>query len=387
MLTVYPVEYKVDRSLGLEDFRLMVLHRFNRLYKIFRDTMAGEALRPLGQQGWCVARVVQVVAGKRTRLVLDSPLSRGSHTFPLYTECEGLVEGLVLCFKIQRARITEVRFPELRNKAPFKTEGAPRYLACVSDLHIGSVHFAAAEFQGLVKYLNERDDVDMLLVAGDLIDGCGVFQNQVSKQELKTFNQQLNRCARLLKLFDRRIHLLIGPGNHDNRDGRLEPQPEIRVGTLPFPPNVTFLTNPCRLTLENGLKILYDHGTGLGHCIDKLGFLSYDNVGDGMKYLLKNRHLAPLLSAAVPGPVDVKVVQQEPHLFVAGHVHKWSASFYRGTLCLNCGTFQNPAAYVTLLGIVPDVAIVTLINMNDVTDVIKVTFVGDSYKQQPYVCV
>ncbi len=130
----------------------------------------------------------------------------------------------------------------------------------LSDTHIGSSTFLEDAFLNFIKWINgnngdkeqERiaDNVRYLIVAGDIVDGIGVYPNQDKELIIKDIYEQYDEAARLFGEIDG-IQIIIAPGNHDA--SRLaEPQPSITeeyAKELYKQKNLAFVSNPALISL------------------------------------------------------------------------------------------------------------------------------------------
>lgn len=105
----------------------------------------------------------------------------------------------------------------------------------ISDIHIGSSTFLEDAFKRFTSWINgdygdeeQREianDVRYLIVAGDIVDGIGVYPHQEEELTIKDIYGQYEEAARLLGDIND-VKMVIAPGNHDAC--RLaEPQPAL----------------------------------------------------------------------------------------------------------------------------------------------------------------
>ena len=78
------------------------------------------------------------------------------------------------------------------------------------------------EIAGRVKYV---------LIAGDIVDGVGVYPNQAQELCIRDVHKQYNFAAKYLEKIPEYIEIVISPGNHDASRKAL-PQPAIPEGYL-----------------------------------------------------------------------------------------------------------------------------------------------------------
>src|SRR2546421_6682273 len=79
-----------------------------------------------------------------------------------------------------------------------------------------------------------------------------------------------------------------------------EPQPAFPMSIQKlFDSNVIFAGNPSLLALE-GVRVLAYHGRSMDDLVSAIPGLSYQRPLDGMKAMLRLRHLAPIYGGKTP---------------------------------------------------------------------------------------
>src|SRR5690606_2331287 len=63
------------------------------------------------------------------------------------------------------------------NHAPYVSK-EPGRAVMISDVHVGSNTFLPDAWSRFADWLDESDEVEYLLIAGDLVDGIGVYPGQ-----------------------------------------------------------------------------------------------------------------------------------------------------------------------------------------------------------------
>ena len=236
-------------------------------------------------------------------------------------------------------------------------------IALVSDVHVGHKLFMEKEFGRFLEWINggvdERKDlaakVKYMVVAGDLVDGIGIYPEQDRELAIDDIYKQYSVFFELLEHVPDYIEVFVIPGNHDAVQ-RAEPQPKVGNGFLKDfkRENVHMMTNPCYLNLH-GVKILAYHGTSLDSVIRGIPGCSYSTPTDAMKEILKRRHLSPIYGGniVVPSKDDALVIGEVPDILHMGHIHKNGYDAYHGTLLVNSGTWQGRTGYQIKQGHVP----------------------------------
>lgn len=243
-------------------------------------------------------------------------------------------------------------------------------VAFISDVHIGSETFLEKSFQNFIDWLNgkygsseQREiglNVKYLLIAGDLIDGIGVYPNQDEQLTITDVKEQYDYAGGLLEQIRDDVKIILAPGNHDVV--RLaEPQPSIPeeyAGKISSLPNIELVSNPAEVNLE-GLDVIMYHGRGFDDMAMGVKGLSQERTDLIMKELLEKRHLAPIygertsLSSELE---DYMVIERIPHVLHTGHIHINSYKKYKGVHLLNSGTFQSQTDFQKIYNIMPTCA-------------------------------
>lgn len=249
------------------------------------------------------------------------------------------------------------------------------YAVLLSDLHIGSRMFLADDFKRFIQWLNgglgDQDIVNRiryLVIAGDLVDGVGVYPGQEYQLAEKDPRKQYQIAADLLKQVPARIQIVVSPGNHDAVRQAL-PQPAVPVDlaeSLYAMENLRWVGDPAYVKLDGVMFLLY-HGRSLDDIISMTPGLAYDRPTEAMKLLLRARHLAPIYgkrTALSPESRDFLVVDPVPDVMHSGHVHTYGELNYRGTLLVNSGTWQAQTSFQSNMGLEPTPSIVPVLDLS-----------------------
>ncbi len=268
---------------------------------------------------------------------------------------------------------SEIVEPELpiNHKANYSEE--PVCAVLISDIHVGSNLFLEKEFNNFIDWLSFKGDNDdvvdkikYILVAGDLVDGIGIYPGQEKELTIPDIFKQYDFLATLLEKVPDYIEIVLAMGNHD-AVRKAEPQPMLAKdigGRLFDLDNVHVTGNPVGLTL-NTVKFLLYHGTSMDTMIGNLSGCSYSRPETTMIEYLKKRHLAPMYGndSLSPDRKDYMVIRDIPDVFHAGHVHTNGYANYRGVRVINSGTWQGRTKYQEELGHMPTPARVPIINL------------------------
>ena len=249
------------------------------------------------------------------------------------------------------------------------------YAVLLSDLHIGSRMFLDGDFRRFVQWLNGRmGDEDMVsrikyvIIAGDVIDGVGVYPGQELQLSERDPKKQYAMAAKLLSGVPPHIQIVVAPGNHDPVRQAL-PQPAVPADlaeALYGMNNVRWVGDPAYIKIH-GVSVLMYHGKSLDDVIATTPGLEYTKPTEAMKLLLRSRHLAPTYgkrTALSPELRDFMVIDQVPDILHCGHVHAFGELNYRGTLLVNSGTWQAQTSFQANMGLEPTPSIVPVIDLS-----------------------
>ena len=266
--------------------------------------------------------------------------------------------------------------PDIPRKKP-QGASTPVYATLISDLHIGSKKFMQEPFKRFLLWLNGKlgnekmkhiaSQVKYVIVAGDLVDGIGVYPRQIEELAIKDIYKQYQEVASFIEQIPDYIELIVIPGNHDASRKAL-PQPAISkeyIEPLQEARKVLSFGNPCTLSLH-GVEFLLYHGRSLDDIVAVAPNMSFHTPDKAMKLLLQSRHLAPVYgerTLIAPEIRDYLVIERIPDVFQTGHVHVQRHSVYRGVLLVNSGAWQEQTEYQKRMGLLPTPGIVPVVNL------------------------
>ena len=249
-------------------------------------------------------------------------------------------------------------------------------VAFISDVHIGSQTFLEDAFTKFVKWINGdfgtedqmniAADIKYLVVAGDIVDGIGIYPGQEKELIIRDINEQYEEAARLFGEIRDDIKIVMIPGNHD-ASRIAEPQPAIPeeyAKPLYSLKNVEFLSNPSMVSLD-GIKTLIYHGRSFDDMAMSVNGLSHERSDLIMEELLEKRHLAPIYGERTPLASEIEdhlVIDDVPHILHTGHVHINAYKKYKGIHLINSGTFQSQTEFQKIYNIVPTCGQVPVLN-------------------------
>lgn len=299
-----------------------------------------------------------------------------------------LDEGVGIVGKVGKNIIwtEDIVIPSPPNESELKQTEKEEYVVMISDLHFGAKVFVDEAFQKFLDWLNGETSneklnkiakkIKYILVAGDIIEGIGIYPNQGKDSRILSAELQYHEAARWLSQIPKDKCIIIIPGNHETT--RLsEPQPKLDYN-MTYPlynmENVVMLSNPSRIRLfENdpsaGLEFYMYHGGSLFYYADSIKYLREQGGAkkpeEVVKYLLEKRHIAPSHGATLYIPDnqnDPLVIKKMPDFFITGHTHKMSIANYKGCSIFSCGCWVEMSDYQEKMGMFPDIGKCILIN-------------------------
>ncbi|MAF35014.1 hypothetical protein CMO91_04175, partial [Candidatus Woesearchaeota archaeon] len=404
---VVKVSHEEDsQKRSVQDF----VHYFNARYKALSSLLLG---RPELRSATTVSRILQ----KRQRetvaligLVLEKSVTKNGNILLTLEDPTGTLKVLVHKNKpdtFQKARsivldevvgavgvtgenimfANSVVWPDTMQKEPKKCPDEV-YALFLSDLHVGSNNFLPEAFSKFTTWLQGNAGTDKqrqiatkvkyLFIAGDLVDGVGIYPNQDKELIVQDIYGQYRACAELLAEIPKEITVVVCPGNHDAM--RIaEPQPALSkdfARPLYDLPNLLFVSNPGVVTIHrtpefSGFDVLVYHGHSFDHFIANVDELreqgGYDRADLVMKFLLQRRHLAPTHTSTLYVPTrekDPLVIASVPDFFVTGHIHKSSVSHHKHTTLISGSCWQSKTAFQEKVGHHPEPGRVPCVNLH-----------------------
>ncbi|MFQ6120650.1 MAG: DNA-directed DNA polymerase II small subunit [Methanosarcinales archaeon] len=268
-----------------------------------------------------------------------------------------------------------------KNKDRSKNKGRA---ILISDLHVGSNTFLEDAWLRFIDWLNLKigeekqkalaKQVKYIVVAGDLVDGIGVYPNQEKELLIKNINKQYEKAAEYFSEIPKKIRVIIAPGNHD-AVRQFEPQPKLGYEfTSMFSNNISFVGNPALIEI-NGVHILIYHGKSMDDLIPSVPGMSYQNPSKVMIEMLRRRHLSPIYGGSnsiAPELSDHFIIDPIPDILHCGHVHTVGIARYKGVLVINSGAWQDQTEYQKHNNINPVPARASMVDLNTMnTSILK----------------
>jgi DNA polymerase II small subunit len=399
-----PADFKIlDDATGqltsngtLDEYLLYFQDRFRRIEKIFRQRIDVKSATPIKEAlkspPKTKLKIICMLTEKRDskkHTILSVEDLQGTATVLVPQKASEdvkkkvlmLLPDQVICLAVSKTRsdfflAEDIIFPEIGRK-PQQRAQEPVYAVLTSDTHIGSTKFEKEAFKRFILWLkgkygdeNMREiasHVKYLLIAGDIVDGIGIYPGQQNEITIRDIHKQYNFAAKYFDKIPEYIEIFISPGNHDAARKSL-PQPAIPEGYLTAmkdKKNIHSVGSPCLLSLH-GVEILMYHGRSLDDILGVVPGMDHDHPEKGMRLLMQSRHLAPVYGGKTmlsPENRDYLVIDRVPDIFHAGHIHVLGFCNYRGVLVVNSGGWQSQTDYMAKLGLMPTPGKVPVINL------------------------
>jgi len=278
-------------------------------------------------------------------------------------------------------------WPEIPPGRELKHGDKEEYAIFLSDVHIGSTLFLEQAFEKFLRWINGQagnetqrsmaSKVKYIFIAGDLVDGIGVYPSQEEELIIKDLKEQYRAFTRLLIQIPSDKEIILAPGNHDGVH-LAEPQAPFLEEYSPelfTLPNVTVVSNPALVNIGksanfSGFDVLMYHGYSFDYYVSNVESIrsngGYRRADLIMQFLLKRRHLAPSFTSTpyFPGhEEDHLLIKKIPDFFLSGHIHYSNVANYRGITLISGSCWQAKTSFQEKLGHEPEPARVPMVNL------------------------
>jgi len=267
--------------------------------------------------------------------------------------------------------VDSLYFPDVPRTFRPSTADRPVQAALISDVHVGSEEFLADAWHRFTDWLHteEADPIEYLLIAGDMVEGVGVYPNQDEELDIIDIYDQYEQFSEYLKEVPGDIEIVMIPGNHDAV--RLaEPQPAFdeELRNIMSAHDARISANPSTVDIE-GVSVLMYHGVSLDELIAELpdDKATYEKPHHAMAQLLKKRHVAPQyggMTRVAPEAEDHLVIEEVPDIFHTGHVHKLGYGTYNNVLSINSSCWQAQTDFQKSVNLSPDVGYAPIVQLD-----------------------
>lgn len=393
-IRIVSVDEKNGTNGTIDDFLEYFNDRYERIARIFKHKMNMRDFTPLTfikkrrqrEEVKCVGLVTEKATTKNNNIILtlEDPTDSikvllGKNNERLQEKARRIVEDEVLGVEgVLGENIVfanDVDFPDIPIGRTISYAGEDVSCALISDMHIGSKVFQEKSFLRFIRSVNLKSgteqqrrlasSVHYVIIAGDVVDGVGIYPAQEKELAIFDVKEQYLKAAELLTMIPKEIKIFICPGNHDA--SRLA-EPQLPLSKKYAQPlydmeNVTMAGSPSTVELH-GVKILVYHGNSLIDMASKMGINPADTTTT-MIELLKKRHIAPSYGIVpiTPQSRDHLIIEEIPDLFLTGHMHVNGYKTYRGTTIINSGCWQSQSEYQKTRNIFPTPAQVPIFNL------------------------
>ncbi len=388
-----------NKKVEVSDFVLHFKNRFIEMRGILQNHSELENLISIGkifgnhQKVSIIGMVSDKSVTKNKNIILDVEDTTGrikvlinKNKTEVYEKAENIALDSILGFKGSGNEeiffAEDIIYPDSilseRKNSPYE-----EIVAFIGDLHFGSKRFMRENFLNFIDYLNgsskENTDykkIKYLFLVGDIVTGIGNYPNQEKDLEIMDLEEQFIGLAEILNRIRKDITIIISPGNHDGVRV-MEPQPifdEKYSWPLYELENVIITPNPCYLNIGesidfSGFNVLTYHGFSYPYYANNISSLIQKRAmncpEEIMKYILKNRHLAPTHASTQYFPLekDGLLIREIPDIFVSAHTHKCGVSYYNNILVVSVSCWEEMTPYQEKFGNVPDHCKVPLFNL------------------------
>ncbi|MBU1111260.1 MAG: DNA-directed DNA polymerase II small subunit [archaeon] len=283
--------------------------------------------------------------------------------------------------------VDDVIWPDIPSNIDLKQSDKEEYAIFLSDVHVGSNNFLEEEFKKFLKWTsgNAGNDsqrsiankVKYIFIAGDLVDGIGIYPGQEKELKITDTRGQYNKFIELIKEIPLDKQIFICPGNHDAVH-LAEPQVifyKEYTKDLHNMPNVTLVSNPGMVNIAktkgfSGFNILMYHGSSFDYYVANVDDIrnngGYERADLIMKFLLKRRHLAPSYKSTPYLPAyeeDPLLIKKIPDFLITGHIHYSAVANYKGVTMIGGSCWQAKTKFQEKLGHNPEPGRVPIVNL------------------------
>lgn len=372
----------------LEDFVLLFKDRFEKLSKMLRKRQEMRNAVPI-KKVWrsddeiATIGLVKDVRNAKNGLIVEIEDEEDMISVYVSREIDSAIVndeviGVVGKRKGDLLIAKSIARPELPVEKEKKLTNEEKYIAFISDLHVGSKSFLEDKWEKFIKWINGKsgserqrkvaEKIEYLIISGDDVEGVGIYPGQEKDLDIEDIYKQYEELADKLSQIPERIKIILQPGNHDAVRPAL-PQPAFEKELREFftSSNIEFIGNPCYMKI-NGITILAYHGQSIQDFASCVPGMNQNEPTKIMKEMLRRRHLAPIyggISSLAPERKDYLIIDYIPDIFVTGHVHVTAVDSYRGVLMINASAWQSQTDYQRMMNFMPDPGKAVVVNLKN----------------------
>lgn len=278
-------------------------------------------------------------------------------------------------------------WPDIPATHQLKKGEVEEYAVFLSDIHVGSTLFLEEEFNRFLSWVrgeagNEdqrqiASKVKYVIIAGDLVDGVGIYPAQEEELAIPNIRDQYTAFSNLIRKIPPDKQIIMCPGNHDVVH-LAEPQSVFYKEFAPALfeiPHTTLVSNPSIVNIGKtktfpGFDILLYHGYSFDYYVNNVESIrnngGYHRADLIMKFLLKRRHLAPSFRSTPYFPAheeDPLLITKIPDFLITGHIHYSKVANYKGITMISGSCWQGKTSFQEKLGHQPEPARVPVVNL------------------------
>lgn len=383
----------VEASGDIDGFVEYFRSRFQKTERILRQRMdvrdavtIGNALRMSLKAKVKVIGIVTLKRSSGRRLFIEIEDEEDSVTV-MASDGETVRKGLsilqdqVICvdgikYKQDLIIANDFIWPDIPSRPPNRSE-VPLCAAFLADIHIGSNQFKKELFDRFIRWMNMElgppqlqrlaGRVKYVVIAGDLVDGIGIYPSQLEELEITDIREQYSVAGMMLSELPDYVEVFVLPGNHDAVRKSLpqDPIPPEYAEALHENGNVKMLWNPSRLQLH-GVEAYICHGKALDEILSQIPGMDFHNPVAGLELLLRCRHVAPIYGNSTPiAPEreDRLVIPSAPDVFQMGHIHVHGVKKYKGTTLISSGSWQGQTPFQKRVNLDPTMGVAPIMDL------------------------
>jgi DNA polymerase II small subunit len=303
----------------------------------------------------------------------------------LFNKAKELMLDDIVVFKVSGSSdmlfANDIIYPDISLENE-KYGSSDSYVAFSGDFHIGSKMFLEKNLLKFIDWINGNvgdsrqraiaKKVKYLILAGDNIDGVGIYQDQDKFLNIKSCKGQYNKLEEILKKIRKDVQIVMCPGQHDSVWVG-EKQPAISNKWAPgltSLENLHLVPNPSLIEIEDNFKILMYHGASINRFIDEIQSIRIKSGHNSplrvVKEMLKRRHLAPThgLMDYIPNRIkDPMVIDIIPDIIATADQHRAEVDSYNNILMVASSCWQSITPFEEKVGNIPDPCKVPLFNL------------------------
>lgn len=402
ILDKYDITGKNYSQGSIQDFHKLFLDKYEKISKIIKtrpnfehSTIESSKHLVKGKNIDIIGMVYDKMISKNGNLVLtvDDPTGQTKLVImnkdekEFFKHKEILLDN-VLGFKTSVLSkdmliVNEVVYPDVPFEKRTNQLKEDVYMTIIGDVHVGSKKFREKEFLKFIEWLNGNFEgekefvkkIKYLIIAGDLVDGIGVYPTQFNELAITDIVKQYELFEEYILKIRNDIEVFIISGNHDAV--RLsDPQPAISKLYLPRlyqKENIHIMGSPSWVVFE-GFKTLIYHGAALHGIYTEIKSAVMDKPDTAMVEILKRRDLMPQYGhrqTFVPIEKNLMVIEEVPDIFITADVHHHAYSKYKHVHLIAASCWQEMTDFQKELGHIPTVSKALLFNLKTEEILIK----------------